>query len=246
MESSTDPAPLIVLAVVAAVVVIAVVVALNHAVERRYSRTVAEWAAARGWRFREGGGGAWASRLPKGVRSGVRLEVEGTVTGVAHTYPVTVAHYWWQTQHQQAVQHARQVMVGKQYQTKWETRWETRTVTHDLTVHVVRLPRPVPQIAVEPRGLGSRAARSVGLSGGRETGDDQFDRKFKVETAAGPAESFQLPAALLRAHCDDAVPLWSAHGHELLSTQDHKLRPATIDDFTRRLVRVADSLAAGY
>ncbi|BCJ75035.1 hypothetical protein CS0771_45790 [Catellatospora sp. IY07-71] len=223
----SDPTPIIVLVVIAVIAVAVVSAAVGRARDRRYVEGVASWAASLGWRYREGGGGTWTSRLPRGVRSGVRLLVEGSRDG----FPVTVAHYWWETREQRTRQE------------NGHTRWETVTVHHAATVHVVHLPAQQPTVAVNPRGLGSKMARGLGLSGVVEVGVEEFDRRFRVDTQ-DPAGRALITAALIQAHIAGAVPVWSVDGRDLIGVQNHALKTDTVLPFLDSLLRVAKLLAA--
>ncbi|WP_117209264.1 hypothetical protein [Allorhizocola rhizosphaerae] len=208
--------------------------AVSRARDRRYAEQVSAWAAGLGWRFREGGGGTWTGRMPQGIRNGVRLLVEGS----HHGYPVSIAHYWWQTRENHPV--TRTTYVNGQ--TRTETRWETRIVNHDATVHIVHLPEQLASVTVTDRGLGSRMARALGMSKSADVGDAEFDRRFRVETD-DPAGMALMTHELVRAHVDAIVPLWSVDGRDLLSVQDNaRLRTDTALAYLDGLVRVADLL----
>ncbi len=201
--------------------------AIGRARDRRYAEEVRAWAAGLGWRFREGGGGTWTGRMPQGVNNGVRLLVEGSRNG----YPVSIAHYWWQTRESQQ-------RTGPNGQ----TRWETRTVNHAATVHIVHLPAQLASVAVTDRGIGSRVARALGMSRAADVGDAEFDRRFRVETD-DPSGMALITPELVRAHTGDAVPLWGVDGRDLLSVQENgPLRTDTALAYLDRLIRVADLL----
>lgn len=214
---------LVVFAVLAVLAVLAVVIVVSLAADRKYRATVSAWAAAQGWRYREGGGGPWAARLPAGNARKVRLQVEGF-----RGHPVTVAHYQYDT-----------TSTSSGTDANGHHTTSTTTTTHHLAVFVVHLPFGYPPIAVERRGLGSRIARGVGYRDGLATGVEEFDRRFRVRAHDPALVPALITPALVRAHLDGVVPEWSLAGADLMSTAEGRIKVESVFRHLDPLLRVA-------
>lgn len=212
--------------VVVVVAVVAVLITVSLAMDRKYRAAVSAWAAAQGWRYREGGGGPWAARLPSGNARKVRLQVEGF-----RGHPVTVAHYQYDT-----------TSTSSSTGADGHTTRSTSTTTHHLTVFVVHLPFSCPPIAVERRGLGSRIARGVGYRDGLATGVEEFDRHFRVRAGDPALVAALITPALVRAHLDGVVPEWSLAGTDLMSRTAGRIKVESVFRHLDPLLRVADLL----
>ncbi|MBP2334011.1 hypothetical protein JOF41_000189 [Saccharothrix coeruleofusca] len=210
----------------AVLAVAALLIAAGVAADRKYRATVSAWAAAQGWRYREGGGGPWTACLPRGDARKVRLQVEGF-----RHYPVTVAHYQYDT-----------TSTSSKTDMNGQSTRSTSTTTHHLTVHVVHLPFTYPPIAVRRRGLGSRIARGAGYRDGKATGDEEFDRRFRVRVDDPAVVPALITPALVRAHLDGVVPEWSLAGADLVSTSTGRIRVESVFSGLDPLLRVADLL----
>jgi hypothetical protein len=199
--------PVLVLILVIVAVLVAVV-AVGGLVDQGYRRKLQAWATARGWAYRENGGGDWAGFLPKGRRRhGVKIQLDGTWQG----RPVTLADYWYQT---------------------IRSTGRTRTTrTHHLTAVVVRLAAPYPAVVLHSRALGSLGlgiAQAVGLHPANLTGIPEFDSRFRIET--GPHSGSELVTAqVIHATLQGNLPPWQLHGHDLIIAWPGSLNVPDLD-----------------
>jgi hypothetical protein len=108
---------------------------------------------------------------------------------------------------------------------------------------VVRLAQSYHPIAIQPRTGMSKLGRRLGKDDANATGDDRFDRKFKVH-ASDPAYARQLVGpALVAEHLAGRVPPWNLYGNELLAYQPGRLDdPGQVPALVAPLIRVADLL----
>jgi hypothetical protein len=184
----------VLLLIVVIVAVFVAAVAVGGIIDRGYRRELRAWAAARGWDYREEGGGDWAAFLPRGHRrQGVKIQMAGTCLG----RPMTLADYW--------------------YQVRSNGRSKATRTCH-LTVVVVHLAASYPAVVLHARTLGSVSlgiARAVGLSPANLTGVPEFDSRFRVE--AGPdGGSGLVTEQVIRATLQAGLPPWQLRGRDLI------------------------------
>jgi hypothetical protein len=148
---------LLIFVVVAIFVIVAVV---WRVIDRGYRRELQAWATARGWTYRETGGGQWADYLPQGERrTGVQFQLDGLWEGRL----LTVADYWYQTVHRNSSNHA------------------ATTSTDHLTVMVVELATAYPSLVLHSRAfgrLGLGVVKGAGLHPANLTGIPEFDHRL--------------------------------------------------------------------
>ena len=198
----------------ALVVVLAVV---NVRAERRRSEGIAAWAVAHGWRYLRRPDVEWGAWLPGRNRAGVSFAVSTSVDGRI----VSLAEYSY-TEHSSA-----------------GTEGGSTSTTHRYVLVVVRLRRAYPRLAVERRGAFSRLGRAL-FGGGVQTGDEAFDRAFRVVAEQPAAAPVQITPALMAEHLAGTVPTWQIRGCELLATWSGRLTgPDQIPSFCRPMLRVA-------
>lgn len=220
----------LVAATVAAAFVALVVVALirkSRRQRRRHERLTA-WAARHGWAITPVPAVDWGARLPGGNRNGVSLALSARIG----PYPVSVGEYSYTETHTSSSPDG----IGG-------TTTTTTSHTHQYIVMVVRLPQPYHPIAIQPRTAMSKLGRRLGKDDANATGDDRFDRQFKIH-AADPGYARRLVGpALIAAHLAGAVPPWNLYGNELLAYQHGRLDdPDQVPTLVAPLIRVADLL----
>jgi hypothetical protein len=185
--------PLLFLVIVAAVITLMVV--LSGVIDRNYRRDLQGWAAARGWDYREDGGGDWAEFLPRGRRRrGVKFQMTGTWQG----RPMTMADYWYQ-------------MVRSDGRNSY-------TKTYHLTVVVVQLAGSYPEVVLDSRALGSLGigiAKAVGLAPANLTGVPEFDNRFKIESAPEDGSGL-VSEQVIRVTLQADLPPWRLRGQDLI------------------------------
>ncbi|MEV4754451.1 hypothetical protein AB0J86_04930 [Micromonospora sp. NPDC049559] len=204
-----------------------VVWVLNSARERRRRDRLTRWASQHGWTITPNPSVNWGSRLPGGNPRGVSLAISATV----HGRQVSVAEYSYsETQTTTTSDGQGGTSVGQ------------TTQTHAFTVVVVRLARSYPALAVEPRSSMSRLGRRL-VGGGNATGHDEFDRKYRVDSADPGAVRRFVGPALIDEHLAGAVPPWSVYGPELLTYRPGAIEaPQHIPAMVGPLLRVAHHL----
>jgi hypothetical protein len=166
--------------------------AIGAFIDRGYRRELGAWAAARGWSYREDGGGDWAAFLPQGYRRRVKIEMAGPWQG----RPMTVAHYWYQVRH--------------------SSRNAPRT--YHLTVVVVRLAVPHPTVVLYPRALGSVGhgiAKAVGLPSANATGVREFDNRYRIDAGLG-ARAELVTEQAIRVTLEADLPPWQLRDRDLI------------------------------
>ncbi|MGB6205668.1 hypothetical protein [Mycobacterium sp.] len=200
---------------VVAFVVLIVLMARQR--ERARQAQIAQWAASRGWTVTlRPGPIEWCSRLPGRNRRGVSQILSGTVD----RWPVSVAEYSYTT-------------------TTSTGDGGTTTTTHHFIVTVVRLASSYAPVAVQPRGGISRMGRALVGDNAASTGDEDFDRQFRVKTQ-DPASRALVGPTLIAEHLAGRIPAWSLAGQDLLAWQQGRLTdPTRIEALTAGLVRVA-------
>jgi hypothetical protein len=226
------------LIVVIVVIVMILIVALGAAArkqDRRYRSGLRDWAAARGWTYC-GNGEEWtpilyrgelAALLPRGDRGqGVELQLDGTRQG----RPVTVAHYWYQTTS------TRRDSDGRSSES---------TSTHALAVIVVRLVARYPAAALERRGLGLgwglAASRAVGSQPANLTGNEEFDRRYRIRAEA-PGGSALVTRQVISAYLASDLPLWQLSDDQLVITRPGAIRADHLDREIDQALTVAGLL----
>jgi hypothetical protein len=201
-----------------AVILIVVLGVATYRRDRRYQAGLFDWATDRGWTYRQGGGGEWITLLPRGNgRCGVKLQLDGSRDG----RPVTVAHYWYQTTH-----------TTTRTDSNGYRRTTESTATHALTVIVVWLAARYPAVGLEDRGLGWGWGLALSRALGREppnlTGNEQFDRRYRIRTAA-PGVSALVTPQVIKAHLANDLPSWGLNGNQLVITWSGRIRVEEVD-----------------
>lgn len=209
-----------------AVVALAILaLVLNARRERRRRDRLIQWCRHHGWTITANPAVDWGVRLPGGNRRGVTVAFTATIGGRV----VSVAEYSYSETHFSSTPDG----TGGTSST-------TTTQTHRFVATVVRLNRPYPAVAVQPRGALSKLGRTA--FGGNDTagGDPRFDRTFRV-TATDPDLVRQLiTPALVAEHLAGTVPSWTLYGHDLLAYQPgHIQKPQHIPGYVTPLLRVA-------
>jgi hypothetical protein len=187
---------------------------------RRRREAFQGWAAATGWTLTLRPQTEWYRLLPGRDRRGVAQALSGTVRG----RPVSVAEYAYTT-------------------TSTDSENRSTSTTHRYVVVVVGLGRPYPWIAVEKRGAFSKLGRKLFGEGQAATGNDEFDRRFRIATRE-PAIARQVVGPhLIAAHLAGAVPAWTVSGHELLIYREGTIaRPDQVPALAEPALRIADLL----
>ena len=208
--------------VLAAVVVgglLAVLIVVTVRQARRREQMFRQWATRAGWTLTERPQTGWYRFLPGGNRYGVSRALSGTVRG----RPVTVAEYT----------HRERRVIG-----------ETSSIsTHRYVVVVVRLGRPYPLIAVDSRGAFSKLGRKLFGDGQAATGNDEFDRRFRIATKEPAIARQVVGPQLIAAHLAGTVPAWTVSGLELLTYREGTIdRPDRIPVLAEPTLRIADLL----
>jgi hypothetical protein len=225
MDGAVDPVALLVGAgcvLLVALVVVLVVVSARR--ERERLRRVRAWAGRHGWTVVPVPAVDWP-QLPGSRRRRVSLLLSGTVGG----WPVAVAEYSYETE------------------SMADSDGRRSTTTHRLVVTAVRLPVRHAAVAVEPRGAVSRLGRRLFGDGSAATGDEAFDRRFRVRAADPAAARWLVGPALIAEHLAGRVPTWSLAGTELLSWRPGQLDdPEAVPPLAAGLVRVANLLGGGH
>jgi hypothetical protein len=158
--------------------------------------------------------------LPGRNRRGVAQALSGTVRG----RPVSVAEYAYTT-------------------TSTDSENRSTSTTHRYVVVVVGLGRPYPWIAVESRGALSKLGRKLFGDGQAATGNDEFDRRFRVATKEPAVARQVVGPQLMAAHLAGAVPTWTVSGHELLTYREGSIaQPEQVPALAEPALRIADLL----
>ncbi|MFY1617088.1 hypothetical protein [Micromonospora sp. WMMD736] len=120
----------------------------------------------------------------------------------------------------------------------------TSSHSHPYVVIVVHLDEPHPTISVQPRTAVSRMGQVLFGDAGTVTGDQNFDKHYRV--AGEPVAVRQLIGPALRAeHVAGSVPLWALHQTELMTYRPGRIEsPSQIPDLAAPLIRVAVLLTA--
>jgi hypothetical protein len=218
----------IVLAGAALVVLIVVGIVVSVRRERRRREGLRLWAAQFGWTYLERPSTDWGDRLPGRNRRGVSLMLSGVVEG----YPVSVADYQYTETSTSTTQNA-----------SGTSSTSTSSRTYHFIVVVVRLARPGPTVAVQPRGGLSKFGRAVFGDRASALGYEPFDQRFKVVTKDPAAGRHLIGPLLANEHVAGRVPAWSLRGAELLTFERGRLGdPARIPALAAPAVRVAGLL----
>ena len=167
----------------------------------------------------------WAAQLPGRDIRGVSVVVSGVVDG----WPVAVADYSHTI--------SSTVMVGNTMTPTSETR--------EYVAYVVWVPPRMRHlsIAVEDRSGMSRLGRRVFGDSATATGNEAFDRRFKIW--AQPPESAQrlIGRELVAEHLAGHLPTWNLHNGTLVTYHPGRLQdPRALVAMTAPLVRVATLL----
>ncbi|MEO3819552.1 hypothetical protein [Plantactinospora sp. B24E8] len=176
--------------------------------ERKRRDRLTRWAHQHGWTITPYPAVDWGRRLPGGNPRGVSLAVSAVVAG----RPVSVAEYSY-----------TETQTTTTSDGQGGTSTTQTTQTHSFTVVVVRLTRAYPGLTVEPRPPMSRLGQRL-TGGGKATGHDGFDRRYRVRGGDPGTISRLIGPALIDEHLAGTVPSWSVYGPELLS-----YRPGVID-----------------
>jgi hypothetical protein len=218
-------------AVLAVIVIGIVLLVIGAVVQQAELKDLKDWATAREWEVLETPrGGPWLTALPDQGRGEVRLELRARVGTAAGGRPATIAWYTWQTRTHGTDANGHSV---------------TNTRTHHATAYVTDLPRPLPDLAVVQRGLGSSLARSLGLSSAPDTGLADFDEHFRIDTEAGREVVTLLPPGLLEALLTGAVPPFACRAGQLVVRDDQRLAPERIDLVLPSFGRLVDLIGPG-
>lgn len=119
----------------------------------------------------------------------------------------------------------------------------TAGVIHQYVATVIKLTTAHPPLAVMDRGSLSRLARTRFGYGATATGDEEFDRRFRVRTRHPELVSTVLSPALIAEHLAGRVPTWSVAGRDLVTQQFGSIHdPHEIPERVVSLMRVADLL----
>jgi hypothetical protein len=226
---------LIVVIVVIVLILFAVLGAAAREQDRRYRRGLRGWAAACGWAYC-GNGGEWtpllyrgelAALLPRGDRGrGVELQLDGTRQG----RPVTVAHYWYKTTSTNRDSDGRS---------------SESTSTHALAVIVVRLAARYPAAELQRRGLGLgwglAASRAAGRQPANLTGNEEFDRRYRIRTEA-PGGSALVTPQVISAYLASDLPLWQLSDDQLVITRPGAIRVDHLDQEIDQALTIAGLL----
>jgi hypothetical protein len=120
----------------------------------------------------------------------------------------------------------------------------TTSNTRHLTIAVVRLPQPFAEISVQRRGPASKVGRALFGDRITATGNERFDRRFRIITADAQYARRMVGPALAAAHVQDEVPLWSIYGSELLAYWAAQIGdPEAIPGFAGSVLRVAELIS---
>jgi hypothetical protein len=207
----------------AALLAVAIVglIALKMVLDRARHARIRQWAGSNGWTVTPAPAAVeWTSRLPGHNRRGVSLILSGKASG----WPVWVADYSYETS------------------SAGGPNGETSTTTHRYVVTGVRLALSYPPIAVKPRGGASRLGRAIFAKGADTTGNEEFDRRFQVQTH-DPANRALVGPALIHEHLAGQIPTWSLAGQDLLTWEQGQINdPSRVEGRAERLVRVATLL----
>ncbi|GAB3942788.1 hypothetical protein GCM10027614_30460 [Micromonospora vulcania] len=219
-----------VLAVLGCVLALALVgllvglIAYSRRRERDRRDVFQQWAMQHGWTVVPAPNVDWGSRLPGRNRRGVSLALFGAVGG----YRVSVAEYSYTETHTST---SGDGMGG--------TTTTTSSHSHPYVVIVVHLDEPHPAISVQPRTAVSRIGQVLFGDAGPVTGDQNFDKHYRV--AGDPVAVGQLVGPALRAeHLAGTVPLWALHQTELMTYQPGRIdSPYQIPNLAAPLIRAA-------
>jgi hypothetical protein len=233
--STSHVAPLVIAAVLGFVAIVVALAKVAQARDRRYRSGLLEWATARGWTYREGGGGEWTSLLPQGERRrGVKRQLEGTRQG----WPVTVAHYWYET-----------TSTSTSTDSNGFSQTSTTTHTHNLTVVVVRLAARYPAVALERRGRGLgwglAVSRAVGRQPANLTGVEEFDRRYRIR-AKGPGASVLVNPQVISAYLTRDLPLWQLSGDQFVITWPGTIKVDGLDQKVDQTLMIAALLTGAH
>jgi hypothetical protein len=198
----------------------AVIVGVSRRARRRLE-ALELWATRNGWTPTQRPQAEWYRFLPGSDRRGVSLALTGTVRGRM----VSVAEYSYT-------------------ETSYDAGATTSSsTTHRFVVVVVRLGRPYPWISVETRGTLSKLGRKLFGDSQAATGDEEFDRRFRISTREPAVARQVVGRQLIAAHLAGAVPAWTVSGHELLTYRDGSIDvPEHVPAFAEPALRVADLL----
>jgi len=153
----------------------------------------------------------WCSQLPGSHYRGVSQIMSRTENG----WPVSVAEYSY-----------------------YDGSGEGETKRHYVVTHV-RLTSSYPPVAVERRGGISRVGRAVFGDNAASTGNEDFDRQFRVKTD-DPAGHALVGPALIAEQFAGRIPTWSLAGPDLVTWQKGKLGDLSrIQPVIDGLIRVA-------
>lgn len=207
-----------------AVVIIVLLVIRARRMERARQAQLRQWADDNGWSYMPSPSVDWGTRLPGRNRRGVSLLLAGRLSGRR----VGVAEYSY---------------TQTSTSTNSDGTSTTSSQTHRFVVVVVKLPGPLPDLAVQPRAGLSRLARTWFGAGAKGAGDATFDRAYRV--IGDPAVAARMiPDALIAEHVAGTVPPWSVHGDEIMTHQRGSLEGGErIPELVAPLLRVADHLA---
>ena len=143
---------------------------------------------------------------PSGFRSGRR---------------VTVAHYWYQT-----------TSTTSHTDSDGHRRTTTSTSTHALAVIVIWLAARYPAVELQGRGLGRGWGLALSRAVGREppnlTGNEQFDRRYRIRGAAPDASALVTPR-VISAYLAGDLPPWRLNGSQLVITWPGPVRVEEVD-----------------
>jgi hypothetical protein len=178
-------------------------------------------AARNGWNVSFGGRFDWTARLPGADSDGVSL----AVSGLAGRRPVLVAEYSFTT------------MVSTPY--------GTATGTFEYVVFVVGVSPGLRHVslAVDRRDAVSALGRRLFGDAVTATGQEEFDRRFKLVSSDPTVARRLIGPALIAEHLECHPPSWSLHNGTLLTYLPGRIQdPTAVATLTGPLARIADLL----
>jgi hypothetical protein len=206
---------------VVVVLVIAVIGVVAFRAERARRDRIRQWATQNGWSVTYRPKVDWWAQLPGHNRRGFTMLVAGTVAGSS----VAVADYSYTEE---------SMADSSGHRSSW---------THHYIVTAVRLDKSYPPITVQSRGALSSLGRSLFGDNAAATGNEPFDKQFRVRTKQPALSHTLLGPALMAEHLAGRVPAWSISGSDLLTWQSGTIKdPAQIPHLAGALVRVAQLL----
>jgi len=222
--------------------------------ERMRQRQIRKWAAHHGWTVTEQPVVDWTTQLPGRHQYGVSL----LVSGLCGNRQVNVGEYSFTSRGSLAANMAMQASANNQGA-------RDSYVTHHLLVTAVLLDAPYPALSVQPAFsrldramLGEKVATLVTIAGTfgdniaaplgdnnvvATTGDDAFDRQFRIHTREPDAVKTVIGPELIAEHLTGRIPAWNVADNTLVTWQSGSIKdPRSIPKLAAPLLRVANLL----